>query len=347
MTETASPAIRLFLQKLADGWRRCAASGRSVMVGVSGGADSVALLRGLVALGSKLAVHVTVAHFNHGWRGEASDADAAWVENLSNELGCRFVMERRPHGSAPVDSAREESARNERYRFFHQAASSYAVDCIAVAHTADDQAETVLHHVLRGSGWAGAAGMKPKRPIDRGSPIPLVRPLLEIRRGEVEAYLRELNQPHRTDATNASLDQTRNRLRHLAMPALEQAMGRDVVVALGRFARHARDMDDLLTRLAHELTPRLIPRESRHGVEIDAVIAGESPSPVLIEVLRGFWRRAGWPERDVTSARWRDLAKWMQGPADVAYGNMLPGAVTCERIGRTIRLSRSSPAEGE
>jgi len=158
-----------------------------VVVAVSGGADSVALLRGMASARSTLAGsgRLIVAHFNHGLRGAESDADQAFVE----ELAARFQLQCCSARAAPAGSGHvaEEAARNQRYAFLLQTASTQGARVVATAHTADDQIETVLHRVVRGSGLSGLAGIPFTRSLSEA--VALVRPLLHYRRAEILAYL--------------------------------------------------------------------------------------------------------------------------------------------------------------
>jgi tRNA(Ile)-lysidine synthase len=202
-------------------------AGDRVAVAVSGGADSVALLRLLLDLRSELGVVLSVAHFNHRIRGTASNEDEQFVRDLAREHGLQFW-----YADADVPAyAREHklsleaAARAKRYEFFENIVTCGSADRIATAHTLDDQAETVLMRIIRGTGVSGLAGIQPRlmvRDADQVEAGAIVRPLLPFRRPDLEAYLRSCNQPWREDATNADLHHTRNRIRQLVIPLLER-----------------------------------------------------------------------------------------------------------------------------
>jgi len=186
--------------------------GDRVVCALSGGADSVALTHCLLSLAQELQICVSAAHYNHCLRGEASDGDEAFVRRLCASWGVPLVVER---GDVAAHAARsgqsiEEAARQLRYDFLLAQPGR-----IAVAHHADDQVETVLLNLLRGTGLKGLAAMEPKR--DR-----IIRPLLSVTREEVAAYLAQHKLPHREDATNGEDDALRNRLRHHVVPLLRQ-----------------------------------------------------------------------------------------------------------------------------
>ncbi|MBM4076608.1 MAG: tRNA lysidine(34) synthetase TilS, partial [Planctomycetes bacterium] len=151
------------------GLSECLGQSRRVLVAVSGGADSVALLRGMLAVRNDFSLELIVGHFNHKLRGEASDRDARWVSKIAETYSLPFVIQSADENTLHLDqSGLEESARNVRYSFLQQKAIENKCDAIAMAHTADDQIETILHHVFRGTGIAGLRGI-PK--IRHGHPI--------------------------------------------------------------------------------------------------------------------------------------------------------------------------------
>lgn len=217
---------------------------RIVVVAVSGGPDSVCLLHILHQLKTSLKIKLHIAHLNHMLRGASSDGDARYVEKLGRSLKIPVTVE-----AQDVDAYRkehklslEEAAREVRYAFFARMAESVGADCIALGHTEDDQVETVLMHLVRGSGLAGLRGMSPVSHIVRSgrARLRVVRPLLEVSRKETEDYCLAYNLKPRTDATNFSLDYTRNRFRHELVPMLRESNS-NVGVAIRRVTRTAAD----------------------------------------------------------------------------------------------------------
>jgi len=211
-----------------------------VLVAVSGGGDSVALLHRLRAEPCDL----LVAHVNHGLRSGAA-SDARFVQELCDEwdLPCRILQ-------APVRrSARlrrmgvEEAGRYERYRLLARLAAQWKCRAVVTAHTADDQAETVLMNFLRGTHPAGLAGMPFQRPIHSGSAIPLIRPLLMVRRAAVRGYLAHHGLRFREDPSNRQLRYTRNRIRLKLLPLLEKqfpGLSERLVKRAGIFSYHGK-----------------------------------------------------------------------------------------------------------
>ncbi len=222
-------------------------------VAVSGGADSVALLLLLLELREKLGIVLSVAHFNHKLRGKASDADEKFVAKLAAKLGLEFH-------SASIDVAKkakneranlEDAARRARYDYFRSLAESGVCGRIVVAHTADDQAETVLAHLLRGTGLAGLGGIHPVAG-------PVVRPLLSVRRSELRDFLRGRKQSWREDATNRDTKRMRARIRRKLLPLLQKQFQTAIVDHLATLAELAREDEALLDALAEERARALV-----------------------------------------------------------------------------------------
>jgi tRNA(Ile)-lysidine synthase len=213
-------------------------AGLRVGVAVSGGADSVALLLLLLELREQLGIVLSVVHFNHKLRGKASGADEKFVAKLAAQHGLPFFAEHEDiAGKAKRERANlEDAARRGRYTFFEGLVLSGQLDRVAVAHTADDQAETVLAHILRGTGLAGLGGIHPVAGC-------VFRPLLRIRRAELRAYLRSRHQAWREDATNRDTKRMRARIRRRLIPLLEKQFQPAAVEHLSQLAELAREDD--------------------------------------------------------------------------------------------------------
>ncbi len=209
---------------------RMTAGGKRVGVALSGGADSVFLLHALHELGLAAAV----LHINHGLRGAESDADEALVRDLA----CRFDIPMRvfaaPHASGNI----EQEARRFRYGFFGKQIAGGVCDVVATGHTLDDQAETVLYRFVRGAGTAGLSGILPVTPAG------VIRPLLDLRRDDIRAWLRERNIPWREDHSNESAEFARNRIRLQHMPELVASLNPSLPEVLASTASWARDEEE-------------------------------------------------------------------------------------------------------
>lgn len=316
-----------------DAWRAL-----HVVVAVSGGSDSVATLRVLAALKARSGGpgRLTVAHYDHRVRGQASRADAAWVEALADRLGLRCVAAASPE----TGERSEERLRDERRRFLAAAAADLGARYIATGHTADDQVETILFRLFRGSGLDGLRGVAAATPLNPATT--LVRPVLRVSRVELRRYLDDLGQPYREDATNASTEPTRNWLRQQLLPQVEVRFGLGVRDAVTRAADQAGEAHDVIRSLA-EATLERAQRGGGAVAAIDLEVAPlrEAPPLVAREAIRLAWRRAGLGEGDMTARHWRSLG----GLAGADSGAVvLPGAVEARTDGHRLQLTRPPSA---
>ena len=235
------------------------APGDRVLVAVSGGPDSVALLHLLYDLREELELRLEVAHLQHGIRGAEAQEDARFVAELAQKLGLPFHLKEvnlRQIKSAAGKGNLEALARAERYRFFEAVARERNLGKIATAHTQDDQAETVLMWLLRGSGLKGLGGMPPTHQLDgtniESASCPVViRPLLGVSRTEIEEYLNERHLTFRLDRSNQDLSFLRNWIRLKLIPQLKEKMDRNLPSRLAQQAELIREEDDLLDALAN------------------------------------------------------------------------------------------------
>ena len=230
-------------------------AGERVGVAVSGGADSVALLLLLVELRKQIGIVLSVAHFNHKLRGKNSDQDERFVAKLAAKHGLVFHAGRMDVGAkAKRDKANlEDTGRRARYEFLEGLVQNGHVDKVAVAHTADDQAETVMGHILRGTGLAGLGGIHPW--VGH-----VVRPLLGVRRGELRAYLKSKKQAWREDATNRDTARMRARIRKKLMPLMEKQFQAAVVEHLATLAELAREDEAFFEGLVDSRASRIVER---------------------------------------------------------------------------------------
>jgi len=227
--------------------------GDRVGVAVSGGGDSVALLRLLEILRSELGISLLVVHFNHGLRGAESDEDAHFVANLARERKVEFVLGREDVAAAAAQNGwnLEDAGRRLRYAFCRRLVEEGRATRIAVAHSADDQAETVLAHIMRGTGPAGLAGIYP----EVGA---IVRPLLLIRREALRSYLQEIGQGWCEDSTNRDVQRTRAKIREQLVPVLERDFSPQIVGHLSELSRLSREESQFWTVLVEESFKALV-----------------------------------------------------------------------------------------
>jgi tRNA(Ile)-lysidine synthase len=274
-----------------------------VVVAVSGGGDSVGLLRALVELGPEFDLRLSVAHLDHGTRGEEGQGDARFVADLAEGVGLPFDL---GHWQSTRPGHFEVDARRARYEWLIGVATAQNFSTVAVGQTLDDQAETILHRVVRGTGLRGLAGMPGRRELAPG--VTLIRPLLGITRLEVRDYLATIGQGFREDSTNLDTSRTRARIRLELLPKLVDAYNPNVAEALVGLGRIASEASRTLERIASaRLTGLVLELDSIH-LTFDRPALAKLNRAARIEVFRLAWRRAGWPERAMDGGRWRRLA---------------------------------------
>jgi tRNA(Ile)-lysidine synthase len=309
------------------------------VVAVSGGPDSVALLRALAEAGA--GVPLVIAHLNHQLRGTESDADEAFVRELHARLAAEGKGEFLLHCER-IDAAREAATRGEnlesvardlRYEWLARVAKEAGAAWVATGHTADDQAETVLFRLLRGTGLKGLAGIPARRPLSAG--VEVVRPLLSVRRADVLAYLEALGQPYRVDSTNARTELTRNRIRHDLLPRLASDYNPAVVEVLGRLADQAAAVERVIEEAAAALLREAeLPRAGELLI-FDLSRLGRADRHLLREMLRLAWQREGWPLGGMGYEEWDRAAAVALGEAEASD---LPGGVRARRRGRVLQV---------
>jgi tRNA(Ile)-lysidine synthase len=299
---------------------------------VSGGADSVALLRGLLDAG---AGPLTVAHFNHKLRGAESEADAEFVRELAAEFRLPCRLGEADVGSAAAGENLEATARRLRYGWLEDAARETGAEWVATGHTADDQAETVLHRLIRGTGLQGLRGIAEARRGEGLVPTALiVRPLLTVTRADILSYLSELGQTFREDASNADLGFTRNRIRHELLPLLK-TFNPAIVEVLGRLAVQADEAHQVIEEEATWLLSQAaLPRAGDLYV-LDAEKMSGWRDYLLREAVRLVWASRGWPMDGMTADHWQRLVDIVRGRLPAAD---FPGGVHARRVGRVVQL---------
>jgi len=222
-------------------------AGAGVLAGVSGGADSVALLCALCEIKNELGFELFAAHLNHGIRGEEAEGDQAYVRELCNALAVPLYEETLdiPVIARAQGKTLEQAAREQRYEFFERALEKFGAGRIAVAHHMEDQAESIMLHLIRGSGLKGLTGME----YLRGN---IIRPFLDLHRQDVENYLKEKGIAYRTDSTNLDREASRNRLRLDVMPYIAEHINPAVTDALCSMAQLLRQDEEYLASMAAE-----------------------------------------------------------------------------------------------
>lgn len=344
------PNLHPLEQKLAREWPPATWRDVTVMLAVSGGGDSVALLRSALAIRGGGRGQLVVAHFNHHLRGPESDEDAAFVSDLCRqldlpcELGHSECIDR-ASDDGPSDSrsahptdVSEEDAREARYGFLRQTAKRIGARIVATAHTADDQAETVMHRILRGTGIAGLAGIRRTRELIPG--VSIIRPLLAFHRSEAVQYLQAIGQPFREDSTNRDIRFTRNRIRLELLPQIVEQYNTNAVEALTRLASIAEDAQTVIDGLVANLTGQCIENVSKYEVKINCRQLGSTSPYMVREILISIWRDRGWPQQAMSYDKWDELARLTKGgqAVDDRRKKIFPGGICAERTGDLLLL---------
>jgi tRNA(Ile)-lysidine synthase len=330
--------VRLWLRRwgvLADG----------MVVAVSGGSDSLALLYALVNLRSAAATSASapliLAHLNHRLRGAESDADERFVRDLyarlvaqgasGVQLSCRSLD---VAGQARAERGNLEGvARRSRYDFLAQVARQAGVPLVATGHTADDQAETVMHHFLRGTGLHGLRGIAARRSLVPG--VEVVRPLLTVTRKEVLAYLETAGLAYRHDTTNDDVRYTRNRIRHQLLPQLAADFNPAIVTLLGRLSGQARELYAEEARAAAEVVKQVERPRAGKWLILDRPRLAAASRHRIRSVLHHLWRREGWPMGRMGYREWERLAELVVGQRSVVQA---PGGITVRAVGQVVRI---------
>jgi tRNA(Ile)-lysidine synthase len=316
------------------------------VVALSGGPDSVALARAVLLVRPDPSTPVVLAHANHQLRGEESEGDEAFVIEFHAALvatGSANLSLARTRldvqGAARQENANLEAvARALRYRWLAEVARKHGIGLVATGHTASDQAETVLHHILRGTGLSGLRGIAGRRELDSSSPrVEVIRPLLTVSRQEILDWLATLGQPFRQDSSNRDDRFTRTRLRHELLPHLRQHYNPRIDLVLVHLAQQAgevcrREEEEAAGLLARAELPR-----AGNLVILDVRPLREVEGRRVRAVLRWVWQREGWPRREMGLAHWRQLERLVH---DDQGAHDLPGKIRARRNGNVLQLGR-------
>ncbi|MDY6904175.1 MAG: tRNA lysidine(34) synthetase TilS [Thermodesulfobacteriota bacterium] len=311
--------------------------GSRMLVGVSGGVDSVALLFCLKNLINSLKIGaIGVAHLNHGLRGGAADRDAAFVEALARDWGCPFFGEKRDLAAlaAAASLSTEEAARNERYGFFRRVAAANGYDCIATAHHADDNAELVMMNLMRGSGPDGLAGIPPKR---EGKPA-IIRPFINIPRKQIALYADANNLGHVEDETNNDIHFLRNRVRQHLIPLLQADYNPRMTDSLNRLARVFTAEKSWLDEIVVDLLAGAVTAESSDAVTLSAACLQQYHSAARRRVIRKAISRIKGDLRRIEFDHIETVEAHLQDPHD--FSLHLPDDIRVTKAGDEMVVSR-------
>jgi len=319
-------------------------AGDRVGIAVSGGADSLALLRILLELRQEIGIVLSVVHLNHKLRGAESDTDEQFVRELAAGHGLEFVCESCEVKvyAAERKLSLETAARELRYEFFEKSLSTNSLNKIATAHTLDDQAETVLLKIARGAGTRGLAGIYPRRGVKHDALAQanhsIIRPLLGTRRAELEVYLMEVGQKWREDSSNRDLRHTRNRIRHGILPRLERHVNPSVRESLSEAADIARGEEEYWAGEVASLLPQVWTGTRRGGT-----ITGKGFEQLGLAFQRRLVRAVGESlELELEFKQVEKVLGLKEGGC-----SMLPGNWTVSRCKGDLRFEPASAEPGD
>jgi len=315
-------------QAVATSWPRPRWCDVGVVVACSGGADSVALVRVLAELHEQHQDSrgtLAIAHFNHGLRGQEADGDQEFVRRLAGQLSLRLLTSR-----GTGEHQDESTLRQERLRFLVGIAQTLGARYVALGHTADDNVETMLHHLMRGSGPSGLAAMPPARPL--GDDLVLVRPLLSLRREVLRSGLRCIGQTWREDSSNTNLDYRRNWIRAELMPLMESGYPQ-AASAIVRAIEGQQQWRRVIDRLAEQWLEEHWQATSPVSLTVDA----RAERAIIISALQILWDRQSWPRQSMSFQHWSAVADLVTEAADEAIN--LPGDVVARLDGGLVVLT--------
>ena len=324
--------------------RAWAAPGESLLIACSGGIDSLVLLDAAAALSGEDRRVVAVAHLNHNLRGSASEADAALVRRAAKSLELDLFEECLPAGLLEQVSAGslEASARAARLSFLLRTAQREGFGVVLTAHHAGDQAETVLHNILRGTGLKGLRGIPVTRKLGPG--IRLLRPFLAVPRRSIEEYAERRRIVFAVDQTNSDIRYTRNRIRHELLPQLRQQFNPSLDEALRRLGEQSGELLGIVDGLADELLARSILQEDAWGCRLDAGSLAAASAGIVRHAFVRLWDRRGWGRQHMGAVHWHRVAAAVHAPGTWDF----PGGIRLESTAGILRIlvMRSESGKG-
>ncbi|MEK6622870.1 MAG: tRNA lysidine(34) synthetase TilS [Planctomycetota bacterium] len=321
-------------------------AGDAIMVGVSGGPDSIALVKILHTMNASkgLRLRFVVAHLNHQLRGKSAEEDAQFVRDFAAGLSLPCVVKELDIQKI-ADQTKysiEEAARTERYRFFLDAAREQGATLIALGHTADDNAETILHRIIRGAGAVGLGGIPIKRPLAPDSPIQIIRPLLFTWRKEIIQYLKDEQLGYRTDESNHETTYLRNKIRLNLIPLLESQYNPNIKNTLNQLCRIFSENNEYLSSEAKKALKSATIQGDRERHVIDARFLMTQPKILQHRVIQEVMNNLRIPLKEITYEHYTTILDGI-----VKAGRMrrfqLPGKLCIQYERHRLHFSKESP----
>jgi len=323
--------------KILERWPVERWSDLTMVIGCSGGADSTALVLALKRI-CPTSTTLVLAHWNHKLRGAESEADVAFVRHLARRFSLKFVegeitnLSQGPLGNQMNDqpSTDEASLRVMRYRFFEQSAYNLGARYVVVGHHADDQVETVLHNLFRGSGLSGLRGMPAFRGL--GQDLVLARPMLDVWRSEVLDYLQMHKQSFRTDSSNASRLYTRNRIRNQLLPAIQEHYGRDVRAAIANASGVLGEVFDDIDLQSQSWASENLRNLNDRCFQLAPDSITRTPWQIVQQAIINEYHRRRWSVGGYNRSHWESLRRFFSlEDRSVNCAPMLPDRISVTR----------------
>jgi len=315
--------------------------GDAVLVAVSGGPDSVFLVHALNYLKDKLGIALSVCTLDHGLRGYESEKDTRFVEALSTTMGLRCIRKKIDlRESKNKGLSTEEAGRAERYAFFRDSAIAVGANVIATGHTIDDQAETVLMRLIKGSSLKGACGIPPAREDARG--LKIIRPLIELEKKEIVDYLEENGIDFRVDATNFTRVYFRNVVRHEILPFLERFNPR-IKKALSNFAGHLREDSAFINEeKAKRAAGAILKTRDRVSLNLKDIVV--QPKALMKEIVRDSLEAANADIKKLSYKHWKEIDNFVRNKRNGSSLD-LPGGIRLTRRKKVLEFFKVPPSK--
>ena len=339
MPKLKSPNVSTFEIELRLSLNRLLPAGQGVLLAVSGGRDSMALMHAVARLRDDLALpQLVAAHLNHGLRGDAGRQDAELVRIVGCALNVPIVISECEPGQLERSSrgSLEEAARIARYEFLQTTAEEHGIPWIATAHYAADQAETVLHNILRGTGLRGLRGMPERRRLSES--VELIRPMLNIADFTIAEFVQQQGIQFATDASNVDTRFTRNRIRHSLLPRLQREFNTNVSEALIGLAAQTQELLQSVDVIAEALLTEAVLEQTQEFCRMKVTRLQLQPESIVRHALTVLWLQQNWPRREMNRSHWNRLTAMIfdkSSPPSIDF----PGGVRAELRGNLLAIS--------
>ncbi|MDO5581167.1 MAG: tRNA lysidine(34) synthetase TilS [Planctomycetia bacterium] len=331
-------------KRVEQSWSPAKWKDHRICIAVSGGADSVSLFCSMVRIARKhdLLSHLFAGHINHGARGKESDEDALFVQDLTRryDVPCftlRLDSEELARKGAELGSW-ENAARILRYQYLQKCAEEQGARYLLTAHTADDQLETILHRLFRGTGMEGLRAIPRIRPLNDA--IVLVRPLLDLNRSDITDYLRSLDQPFRTDSSNSVPLYTRNQIRLELIPVLERIFPNRWKKSLLRLSRLSEQIGEILSDKLQDLKENAVHGDLPRSCRVIVSRLDQEPEYIINEFFRSLWKEKNWPLGQMGQKQWNRLSEMIRSQEECRME--FPDGIVARRIDGVIELRDST-----